>query len=55
MKDDLGLARCRQAEGIIHRERGNYPGAKEANSHAQETGERLSHPAVKPSVVWTLS
>lgn len=41
--DDLGIARCRQAEGIIHRERANYAGAREAYEHALEAGERLDH------------
>lgn len=44
--DDLGIARCRQAEGIIHRERANYESAREAYAHALEAGERLDHAAL---------
>jgi tetratricopeptide (TPR) repeat protein len=41
--DDLGIARCLQAEGIIHREQANFEGARAAYANALETGERLDH------------
>jgi tetratricopeptide (TPR) repeat protein len=43
LNDDLGIARCCQAEGVIHRQRGNYQDAADAYSRALEIGENLGH------------